>query len=299
VRTQVGRVLAAMVVVGAVVSGCGGPSQADAAVIVGDSVVSLESVQTQLTGALQRVPAGSLQQDTPSAIARDIVTNEVLHGLIERQSAAAGIVVSDADIDTFIAQQGGADALLQNSILDTAGLRQQVRDHLLTAELARRAVGGMQVTADLVAATSRQEAQQDAQKLAAGGPAADALLRDPQTSQRDSQYKAATTPEAADTVLFGMAVGDTVYFQPNPQQSTWIVARVTDRRDDVPSDPAAVSQISQDQLASIGKRMLQPVADQLGVRVNPRYGVWDPIQLRVVPADQTSGGIVRATPAAG
>jgi hypothetical protein len=25
------------------------------------------------------------------------------------------------------------------------------------------------------------------------------------------------------------------------------------------------------------------------VRVNPRYGVWDQVSLRVVPADQTAG----------
>jgi hypothetical protein len=34
---------------------------------------------------------------------------------------------------------------------------------------------------------------------------------------------------------------------------------------------------------------LQPIADDLQVRVNPRYGVWDQVSLRVVPADQTAG----------
>ena len=58
--------------------------------------------------------------------------------------------------------------------------------------------------------------------------------------------------------------------------------KVTDRRTNAPSDPAAVSNISQSQLITIGERLLQPDAETLGVRVNPRYGVWDPIQLRVV-----------------
>jgi hypothetical protein len=30
------------------------------------------------------------------------------------------------------------------------------------------------------------------------------------------------------------------------------------------------------------------------VRVNPRYGVWDPISLRVVPPDQVDGAILPA-----
>jgi hypothetical protein len=294
VRMQMGRVLAAVVVVGAVVSGCGGPEQAGSAVIVGDTSVSLESVQAQLSDALKRVPPAGLQQDTPAAVARDIVTNEILHGLVERQATARSVTVTDADVDAFIAQQGGTQSLLQNSILDEAGLRQQVRDNLLAAGLAKRAVAGLQVTADLVAATTKDEAVADAQKLAVGGSAADALFTNPQTSQRGIVYTAATTPGIASTVVFGTPVGGTVYFQPNPQQATWIVFRVTGKRTDAPSDPAAVSQISQDQLVSIGQRTLQPVADRLGVRVNPRYGVWDPIALRVVAADQVSGGLLPA-----
>jgi hypothetical protein len=83
-----------------------------------------------------------------------------------------------------------------------------------------------------------------------------------------------------------------VAFPPSPQQSTWIVARVVDRRTDAPSDPAAVSSISQSQLVAIGERLLQPTADQVGIRVNPRYGVWDPIQLRIVGEGQQVGSIL-------
>ncbi len=291
-RMRVGRVVAAMAVVGAVVSGCGGPDQAGSAVIVGDTAVTLGSVQDQLTAALARVPAGNKQQDTGAQVARDIVTKEILHGLLQRQATAAGITVSDTDVDAYIAQQGGAQALLQGSILDVAGLRAQVRDNLVTAALAKRAVGGLQVTADIVAATSKGEALADARKLAAGGPGAAALFSNPTTSQRGGVYTGATTPGVASSPLFGAAVGDTVYFQPSPQQATWIVSRITGRKTDARSDPAAVGKLSQDQLVAIGQRTLQPVAAQLGVRVNPRYGVWDPIALRVVAADQVSGGLL-------
>jgi hypothetical protein len=89
-----------------------------------------------------------------------------------------------------------------------------------------------------------------------------------------------------------------VAFQPNPQQSTWIVFKVTQRRTDARSDPATVSSISQSQLINIGDRLLQPDAEALGVRVNPRYGVWDPIQLRVVADGQQAGMILQPAAAA-
>lgn len=284
--------MAAVAVVGVVVSGCGGPDQAGAAVIVGDTSVSLGSVQDQLTSALARVPAASKQQDTGAQVARDIVTNEILRGLLQQQAAAAGITVSDTDVDTFIAQQGGADALLQNSILGVDDLRGQVRDNLVAIALAKRAVGGLQVTADLVGAASKDEAVTDAKKLAAGGADAASLFTNPQASKRGMVYTGVTDAGVAGTALFGTPVGDTVYFQPDAQQATWIVFRVTGRRTDVPSSAAAVNQISQDQLALIGRRLMQPISDQVGIRVNPRYGVWDPIALRVVAADQVSGGIL-------
>jgi hypothetical protein len=50
--------------------------------------------------------------------------------------------------------------------------------------------------------------------------------------------------------------------------------------------------LGQDDLARIGERLLQPVAEQVGVRVNPRFGVWDPITLRVVPEGEAGGAVL-------
>jgi hypothetical protein len=86
--------------------------------------------------------------------------------------------------------------------------------------------------------------------------------------------------------------GTVVVFQPDPQQATWIVARVLDRRTDAPSDPAAVTSISRSQLLAIGRRLLQPTADRVGIRVNPRYGVWDPVEMRIVAEDQQVGSVL-------
>src|SRR5918997_1156798 len=222
---QVGRVAAAVAVIGAVVSGCGGPSQAGTAVIVGADAVPIEHIQSQLDTALAKkdlMAQLTAQGGTTGELARSIVTRAVLHDLLDRRATEEGIVVTDSQIDAHIAQNAEADA----------------------------------------------------------------LFADPRTSARAQTFDAASSPDNASTVLFGVPVGTVVTFQPNPQQSTWIVARVVDRRTDAPSDPAAVNGISQAQLIAIGERLLQPTADPVGIRVNPRYGVWDPIQLRIVAEDQ-------------
>jgi hypothetical protein len=300
---RLGRVAAAALAVGVLVGGCGeGPAQAGAAVIVDGDAVPLESVQSQLEVALSRadrLAALTAQGGGPADVARSIVGREVIHDLLTRRAAAEGITVSDAQVDTRIEESGGVESALASSIYDLPALRNRVRDDLIASALADKAVGGLSVTADLVAVTSRAEAEAAAQTLAAGGPAADALFGDPQTSAKATVYDAVGMPEAAGTVLFGTPVGGVVAFQPDQRQSTWIVFRVTDRRTDAPFDQAAVTAISSSQKVMIGERLLQPDAERLGVRVNPRYGVWDPITLRVVSDDRQVGMILPPGAASG
>lgn len=296
VRRQVGRVLVTVVAVGAVVSGCGGPSQAGAAVIVGSETVSLDRIQTELGAGLMKtelVAEVTAQGGGPADIARDFVTRAVMHDLLARAAAGAGIGIPESAVDSAIEERGGAEKLLPASFTDAAGLREQIRDDLIAAELGRRAVAGLSVTADLFAVPTRQEAENVAGVLAAGGPGADALFdMFPRTSARATTFVAVESPDDASTVLFGTPVGGTVAFQPNPQQNAWFVFRVLDRRTDGVAQPGVLDQISQDQFVAIGRRTVQPAATELGVRVNPRFGVWDPIRLRVVAADQTAGPVL-------
>jgi hypothetical protein len=295
VRMRVSRVVVAVLAAGVLVGGCGGPDQAGAAVIVDGSVVPLERVQSQLDTALSRpdrLAALTAQGGGPADVARSIVSREVIHDLLQRRAAAEDIAVSDAQVDARLAESGGVQAALDSSIYDLPALRSRVRDDLIAMALADKSVGGLSVTADLVAVMSRDDADRTAQTLSAGGPAADALFGNPQTSARGTVYDAVTAPDAAGTVLFGTPVGGVVAFQPDQRQSTWIVFKVTDRRTDAPFDQQAVSAISSTQKVAIGERLLQPDADRLGIRVNPRYGAWDPIQLRVVADDMQAGMIL-------
>jgi len=297
VYRQVGRALAVVATVGVVVSGCGtGPSQVGSAAIVGTTSVPLEQVQSRLDVALGKTDVvAQLAGNGVGApdIARDVVTGAVMHDLLTRTAAADGLTVTEADVDAALQESGGADAALSQSLYDLPAIRDRVRDRLIAVRHAQRIVPGLTVTADLIAANSRDDAAAKARVLAAGGPEADALFaQSAETSRRSMSYQAANSPEAASTVLFGLPVGRTAYFQPSPQQGGWIVLRVTDRREDPNADPAAAASLGDSDLAAIGERLLQPLAEDVGVRVNPRFGVWDPVSMRVVPADQQGGAIL-------
>jgi hypothetical protein len=297
VYRQVGRALAVVATVGVVVSGCGaGPSQVGSAVIVGTTAVPLEQVQSRLDVALGKTDVvAQLASSGVGApdIARDVVTGAVMHDLLARTAATEGITVSEADVDAALQESGGADAALSQSLYDLSAIRERVRDRLIAVKHAQRIVPGLTITADLVAANSRDDAAAKARVLATGGPEADALFAaNPDTSRRNMSYQAVRSPEAASTVLFGLPVGRTAYFQPSPQQGGWIVLRVTDRQEDANADPSAAASLGDSDLASIGDRLLQPLSEEVGVRVNPRFGVWDPVSMRVVAADQQGGAIL-------
>jgi hypothetical protein len=297
VYRQVGRALAVVATVGVVVSGCGtGPSQVGSAVIVGTTAVPLEQVQSRLDVALGKTDVvAQLASSGVGApdIARDVVTGAVMHDLLARTAATEGITVSEADVDAALQESGGAAAAQSQSLYDLSAIRERVRDRLIAVKHAQRIVPGLTITADLVAANSRDDAAAKARVLAAGGPEADALFAaNPETSRRNMSYQAVRSPEAASTVLFGLPVGRTAYFQPSPQQGGWIVLRVTDRQEDANADPSAAASLGDSDLAAIGDRLLQPLSEEVGVRVNPRFGVWDPVSMRVVAADQQGGAIL-------
>jgi hypothetical protein len=298
VRRQVVRVVVAAAVAGVVATGCGGPSQVGAAVIVGDRSTSLDAVQSRLSAALdkqQRIAAPE-QPGGPAGIAREIVTQQVLHDLLTAEADEQGIVVTDQQVESELADRGGLAAVAETTLYDEATLREYFRDSLVAAQLARGVVGGLSVTFDLVGADSRTDAEEKAATLAAGGPAAERLLADPGTARSGQTVQAVTEPAAASSVLFTTPVGGVVAFRPDPESANWVVFRVTDRRTDVQSDPAALNGLGVQDLADIGRRLMQPVADEVGVRVNPRYGVWDPIQLRVVAEEDLAGEILPPAP---
>ena len=140
-RTRTGKFIAGTVIVGALVAGCGaGPSRVDAAAVIGSDTLSLSEVQSQITAALARpglaeqlASNGYAQAD----VGRAVVSELVLHDLLERSAAEQGIVVREDEVDAAVAAAGGPGALA-NLTANPAGGRDYVRDQLLATRIAHR-----------------------------------------------------------------------------------------------------------------------------------------------------------------
>lgn len=285
-RKRVSRAVAAVITAGALVSGCGsGPNQADAAAIVGDEVITLESIQGQLRAAASRpeqMAALSVLGTDTADLARGYVSSAVRHEMAQRAAAAEGITVSAQQVDAVLAGLNVDVQMLRNGV-DLPTLRSLVRDGLIAEAVADRHLPGLSITYDVAMFGSRDEAERAARLLVSGGPAADEVLAGP------SATRAQVTTEP--TVLTAVPAGGVAVFQPDPQSESWVVLRVTDRRTDPAADPDSLSSVGGDTKQRAGFWLMQLNAGPTGIKVNPRYGTWDPLALQVVGEDRSAGVI--------
>ncbi len=136
------------------------------------------------------------------------------------------------------------------------------------------------------AAQAAQQAQQSGGPGPAPGDVSDAGLTELFGA---SQYLA-----LAQTALFGSAANSVVVFQARmPTKPDWYVFVVRTRGTDkaVPADQEA-QKPTDEQLTAIGTRLLQPYVGPSGLRVNPRYGVWDVVSMNLATNQDATQGTV-------
>jgi TolA-binding protein len=288
--------------VGALLAGCGsGPAQAPSAVIVGNTSVSLNTVQQRVDQVLAKEPAAQQlqQQHKLDQVSRQVVQMAVWHELARQGAAREGIAVDEQQVSQLVDQAGGAEQASKGTIYDATTFRDRARDQLIMMDVGRKYVNRLSVTFDITQVGSRQAALDKARQLAAHPDDTGELLRADQAAgvpaATNQKLTAASAPPYA-LPLFGVRPGTVVAFSPQGDNSQWIVALVRDRHID-PATPAndgsATPQDQQQdpqQLAQVGLRVLAPLADQLGVKVNPRYGVWDPVGMEVAPSAEEATG---------
>lgn len=153
---------------------------------------------------------------------------------------------------------------------------------------------GRQFAADPAAAAKRvgadnQYEQSLRQQAASQGQNVDSI---PPLTGVNVVLPAAQAGVLAATPLFGSATGTVAVFPYPNQQGTWFVAVVRQRSDDKPVATEQPQTLDPATKGAIGMRQLQPYFDRLGVRVNPRYGVWDVVGLTVVPDQDAAQGLV-------
>lgn len=283
-----------------VATGCGsGPNQLGAAAIVGQTVVPVEQVQSQLDTALARLDreqrAQLVQGRHLDDISRNIVTLAIRHELLAEAARRERISVTREEVTKMLDALGGAEQASRGTVLSPAGFRVRARDQLIAVKLGRRAVEGLAVTVDYTTVTSRNDAFAMARRLAENPDRARELIGAEKdagaAAMLGARLVAAENTELAAAPVFGVPKGTVVAFPVDQSASQWLVAVVRSRTENAKTGTAAVEPNPR-VLEQAGIRQLVPVAADLGVRVNPRYGIWDPVSLAVVPNEDELGGLV-------
>lgn len=314
------RVLVAVLAACLLLAGCGsGPSQVRAAFLLGDREVSQDQVQQLIDKAVREQPAAQqlAQQHELDQLGRAIVSQLVVHELVTRAAQREGLVADDTLISQALAQDPLATPVSTTGV-DPSQLPSQlayrVRDHreaitdqVLMRALAQKYFDKMAVTFDYTSVTSddggaepagmREKAFAKAEQMAANPAAAAQVIQADTASGRQTsvgeRVPAVQAPDLAATVVFGVQPNTVIAFQPSTEQAAWIVAVIRQRDLSTPQSVDQAAEPTASQLVAIGQRLLQPYVDETGLKINPRYGVWDPVAMDVAAsAAETTGAVV-------
>ncbi len=300
------------IMVGALwISGCSsGPTQVGAAAFVNGTEIPVEQVQSQLTTVLAKEGAEARAQLAAAHqlddLSRKIITVQVRHELTAITARRAGVTVDQAQVNRLIDTVGGAQGASKGTIFDADGYRQRAEDKLLMAQLGLRALRNSAVTVDYTTADTRTAAKTKVDELSRAGAKRarqliDADVRAGKEAVIGKRIVAADDPIFATTPAFGVVEGTVVAFQ-LADTTPWLIMVIKNRanRGVQPSDNApALEQIDPAVLEAIGLRQLAQVGEEVGVRLSPRYGIWDPVSMQAVANENETAGFLaplRAAP---
>lgn len=293
--------VAATLVAALLAAGCGGPGTPGAAAIVGDTAIPTDRVQNQLDTALDKedddVRAQLVAARQFDDVSRQIVTLLVRHELIGAAAERENLAVSSVEVSRLLYDLGGLEVASRGTVWDAEGFRAHARDQLLMVQLGRRTLRTA-VTFDYTTAATREDAILRAEELALAGPhRSRELIRADAEAGRDAAISKRVVggddPIFAASPAFGVPESHVVAFQLDDTQP-WLITVIRNRIEDVdPSEEAPdPDEIAPAVLEAIGLRQLGLVSEDVGVRISPRYGVWDPVNLKAVPDESEIGGFV-------
>lgn len=315
-RTPALRLSAAALAVLAV-AGCG-TVRAGAAAVVGDSTISSEQLAQVVQTGLADPAAADLAADRP-AYQRDVLNRLVNTRIVEVAAQRHGVTVTPGDVDAQYAQieqsVGGPEQLKTQAA--AAGLTlDQVRELARTRALTVALGDKLTAKEEPTAAQYRQAYQQSidqfdqvrtaqiqlptlkaarallpqARKLddAAFAELAKARSTDVATKERGGDLgfapRSAFTQnglEAYGKAAFAAKVGDTfAVASPRAGHVVRVLGRNTTPLEQ--AKPQLRRVILQDKARAAVEAELRKTAEQLDIRINPRFGRWDDAQLQVL-----------------
>ena len=300
-------------------SGCGdSPVRSGAAATVGDKRISTEALAGLVERGLKDPQAQQqLGADKPK-FQRETLQRLILHEVLAEAARRSGVAPSRGEIDTKLAefeeQYGGAEQLVQTAA--QGGVAEQDLRSFIADEATRELLGDkltedIQVPAAEIEAQYKQNAAQfdqvhTAHILVPAKAQADAILA--QVKADPTQFAALAAKSSTDTsnkdkggdlgfagrgqfvkefenAVFGAKPGDYVQVK---TQFGYHVVHVIDRRTTTleQATPRIRRSMLQGQRDQRIGQLLTLVAKELEIKVNPRFGRWDPEKLEVAEASQ-------------
>ncbi|OLF15275.1 SurA N-terminal domain-containing protein [Actinophytocola xanthii] len=314
-------VLAVLTALVATLTACGsGPSRVNSAVIVdGSTSISVDTVQGLVEKVVREQPAARplAQQRKLDLVAREAVSQLVVHELITDAAREEDITVSREELSRALSGNPFGDELPDDGSVPPEALasqlvyrardqREAVIDQLLLAQLAAKYYQRLQITMDFTVisgdqtggdpSSMREQAEDKARQFAADpDKVGDLIAKDTEAgvnASEGAEFAALQDPALASTVMFGAEEGSVVAFEPSPGQALWVVGLIRSRDTDASPEVAEQPQVEPEQLVAIGRRFLQPYAEETSIEVSPRYGVWDLAAMGVAPSDDETVGLV-------
>ncbi|GLZ39822.1 hypothetical protein Acsp05_34460 [Actinokineospora sp. NBRC 105648] len=306
---------------GLVLGACAsGPSQVNAAVVIGDKTITVDQVQDLVAKAVQVEPAAKVlaEQRKLDLLSREILRRLIEHELITHYAAKNGISIDPGQVSAGAKELNETYKQLptDGSVEPTAVVKQAAQraldpelvahDILLMTKVGAQQAPTLQVGYDFTfiapdpqnpqTGSLRAEALAKAKQLAESPAEArriiDADLAGGKQAAKDKTAVAQASQADAGSVLFGAPAGSVVTFQADPQSGAWVVV-VIRTRDLNGKLPANAPQLTPELAAAVGERVLEPVVAELGVKISPRYGVWDEVAMAIAPsADQVTGAVL-------
>jgi hypothetical protein len=296
---------AAVTALVATLSACGtGPSQVNAAVILGDHVISVDQVQSLLDKVVKEPAArGLAQQHKLDLVAREAVGQLVVHQVIGDIARREGVTVdqdmlSDLRAQNPFNQKLSADSgvpteqLVPELVYRARGFEAYANDQLLLDALARKHIGRDSASYNVALIPKADEARALAEEIAAKPEEGAALMR-AATKKAGAEAQMVANQETGPTsngVLLS-SPDHSVFVIPAGQGETggggFQVVQVLSTETAATTSPDAdLSQVDPSQLPELGKSVLRPYIMDTTIEISPRYGVWNNLTFAVTPKSE-------------
>lgn len=262
--------------------------------LVDGTTVSESAIQQDSTAFLTQNPT-VLPTDATRAMAnRAQITFRVRHLLIERALSAAGVTVTAAQVSSATAslQARQGQSLAAQMDLPASAEPDVIHDLVALQSLVGKLpasgvkISDVAVTAQGVPAANRDEAVALRSRFLSDPAAMDRAVAAAATGQGvpRNTYNLLKQPELGSTGIYQPSAPGVVIL---PQNDGYLVLRTIGRT----VSAATLNQTRFDSVSGVGNAFdvgALLVSDQLqgaGISVNPRFGVWDPASVQVVPGN--------------